>query len=150
MIFVLWLAANGPAKATTKAKGLFVSAILVSALFFLTGCGGADGQKQVTLRNGKKVTVHFEIEETEAGAKIFVADFKNDELVRKEVTAEREVFDIWTSLSKEADRYDAEEALIKYRYSTGSKSREGKDIYELLLFAADRAETGRWEIRRVN
>lgn len=124
--------------------------VLILGFSILTGCAIPNDKKTVALRDGRKVTVFFEIEETSSGDKIFVVDFKNDNRIRREITAEREVFDIWKELSGEADRLRIDEGLIHYRYSTGEMNREGKVVYELLLFSADKTETGRWAIRKVN
>ncbi len=150
MIFLNLIVVKGLGKTAGKVSGLLRIAVLISVFTILNGCANPEGRKTVELRDGRKVAVFFEIAETAAGDRIFVADFRNDNRIRKEITAEREVFDIWKEMSREADRLQIEEGLIHYRYSTGKRKREGTMIYELLLFSADRTETGRWAIRRVN
>ena len=150
MFFLICIVVKRAFKKLPVSPWIFVLTSLICGILVLSGCKGLEGQKTLRLRDGSEVDVFFELDSTDSGERILVADFRNDKKIRKEVTAEREVYDIWTALSEQAERLDAEEGLIKYRYPTGAKNEDGKNIYELLLFSADRTETGRWTIRRVN
>lgn len=150
MFYLVWIVVKRLGLNSSAAAIFLAGMIAITVGLFVQACGADDGQKTVSLRDGRNVTVYYEPEQGDAGENILIVEFRNDIKIVREATAERDVFDIWMGLSSEAGRFEAEEALIKYRYPTGDKNKEGKEIYDLLLFTADRTETGSWTIRRVN
>ncbi|MDH3492088.1 MAG: hypothetical protein OEM82_00940 [Acidobacteriota bacterium] len=124
--------------------------VLITALIILVNCGSFHNQKTISLKDGRDVTVFFDIEKIESGEDVLFVEYTSEVLVRKESTVENEVTEIWSALETLAESKRVEEAIIKYQYPSGESNGSGKKLYEALLFTADFTETGNWTIRKVD
>ena len=123
--------------------------IFLLTFLFLANCGSFHNQTTIQLSEGRTAAVFFSSEKTDTGERIFVVEFTNEGLVTKESQAENDVIEIWDGIKAVAEKEQIDEAVIKYRFRTGELDKEGKQVFEGLLFTADRTESGRWAIRKV-
>ena len=132
-------------------KRLQILTFVVCTASFMnaSGCGSFHDQKKVRLRDGREITVSYGTEIVNTGERIFVVEFRNDSLVRRVRTIENDVYDIWHSISGEAEKEAVEEALIRYSFFTGRQNDQGQGIYESRLFSAERTEAGKWSLRKL-
>lgn len=125
---------------------------VVVFLIFFVSCTKSNFQneKEITLSSGSKITVAFEKKEIEGDDPILSVDYKTDERKIKEDTVEKEALEIWSGMKSEAEKLELTEALIRYSFNAGEKTKEGKIHYHVILFEATRIESGEWTVRKVN
>ena len=121
--------------------------IFFAVLIFFTNCGSFPYQKTIRLSDGRKALVFYDFEKTDSGSKVFVAEYTNETGVRKESIVEDDVIAIWAVLKTEAERENIDEAVIKYGFT--SVDLNERKIFEGIIFVADREESGRWSIKKV-
>ena len=118
-------------------------------LIFLAGCGKNYVQKEITLSSGNKINVSFEKMRIDGKQTVLTVDYKTDERKIKEDEVEKEGLDIWNGVKAEAETLGLEEALIRYSFFSGEKTKQGGVIHQLLVFEATKTETGKWTVRKV-
>ncbi|REJ76387.1 MAG: hypothetical protein DWQ47_12330 [Acidobacteria bacterium] len=107
-----------------------------------------NNSREVEFSSGKTGIVFLE-EETAGGERVMIVDYKNDDLVRKETEIEKQVEEIWRSVTGEAEERGISNVVIKYRFRDPTSDSD-EEVYSGLLFEAEKIENGTWKLRRVN
>ena len=123
---------------------------LIILLIFFLSCTQSNFEKEITLSSGKKISVSFKKMVIDNNEPILSIVYKTDERKVREDSVEKEVLEIWSGVKEEAEKLDLKEALIKYSFFAGEKTKEDKIIHHILIFEASKIENGSWKIRKVN
>ncbi len=124
---------------------LILSIILISCTK-----NNSANEKEIKLSNGQKIKVTFAEKEVEKDLKVFTVDYQNNEKVTKEEIVEEQVLEVWKNIEKEANKTDADEAVIKTRYFIGNDEKSNEPIYLDFIFNGEKIENGTWKITKVN
>lgn len=126
--------------------------LLLILSIFLISCSEkvSTNEKEIKLTNGTNLKVTFAEKEIEKDLKVFTVDFQNNEKVNKEEIVEEQVLEVWKNLENEANKTDADEAVIKTRYFIGNDEKNNEPIYLDFLFNGEKTENGTWKITKVN
>ena len=126
--------------------------VLLAISILLVACWKNESPKinEIKLSDGSLIQTDFEIEETSAGEKVFIVEYRRDKKVLKEKTLEKEVLEVWSKLEAKANESGATEGIIKTRYFIGKDEQTGESVYEDFLYATEKIENGTWQIKKVN
>ena len=126
--------------------------LLLTLSIFVMNCVGnnSEFEKQISLSDGKSISINLEEKKIEKDEKVLVAKYQVEERIFKHETVDKQVYEIWRILEKIADDKNLEDGIVSAKYFIGLDEKSNERIYEDFLYEAEKIENGTWKIIKVN